>query len=119
MSGSDRHVSRLLRTGLAGQRAVASGQPKRETGRQPKRLKFAPKPQRDAPADGAVAKRVDATERAQIVMSSQAAAQALGGERVKRAEFLRAKGWTVSGIAGQIKADTATVAALFGVGVGA
>ena len=107
MSGSDRttfvRVNRITRTGRAGAYMP----------------KFAPKPQRDAAAGGETKARVDDGENLTKAMTRVLAVEALGADAVLFAERLRAKGWSVTGIARHLAREETVIAALFGVSAGA
>ncbi len=63
----------------------------------------------------AVTAPAPAPEAREILIARHLAVEALGAERVLFAERLRAKGWSVRGIARNLAREEATIAALFGV----
>lgn len=64
-----------------------------------------------------VVKQVDRNMTRDRAMSQALAVKALGGVAVREAERLRAKGWSVKGIARQLGQPAGVIAALLGVGV--
>lgn len=62
------------------------------------------------------AKKLDTQDARLIKLTRALAVAALGAERVLKAERLRAKGWSVRGIASQVASTEAAIRALFGEG---
>lgn len=64
-------------------------------------------------------RRNDAHAEHFVTLSQAMAVKALGPDKVRQAERLRAKGWSVTGIARHTRTPGAIIAALFGVALGA